>query len=222
MNSFKKRISKIGLSYKIEILKFLLINITGLTLLTILFVFYRSLYMIVTVFGLLLTINYFVYSNYKKIETIQKQSHIDEFAKIIAYFEVFVGNGFNVYTSFSKIVEYASPWMKHHLETLISNIDDDKTVGPFIIFSNNFDNRTIENVMVSIYQMIEEGERNSRLTQFKFLFDSFSEANQNDKIEIKKRKLDNLNALPLIGAGIVTAIVIFGVITIVGDLINGL
>ena len=220
MNNFKARINKIGLSYKIEMLKFLLINTIGFLLLTILFVFYRSLYMIITVFGLLLTINYFVYSNYKKIETTQKQFHIDEFAKIIAYFEVFVGNGFNVYTSFSKIIDYASPWMKHHIEALISNIDDDKTVRPFITFSNNFEDRTIENVMISIYQMIEEGGADSNLSQFKFLFDSFSTVNQNEKIEIKKRKLDNLNALPLIGAGIVTAIVIFGVITIVGDLIN--
>lgn len=220
MNSLKEKIESVGLSYKIEVIKLVSVNLILIVIFILLLVFYKSLYLLLMVIGLALIANYYAFNRYKRLAVKQKQSHIDEFVNIITFFEVFIGNGLNIYGSFLKVIDYSSPWMKYHVENFVTDIDKDKTVSPFIDFSKQFENRIVESVMVSIYQMVEDGEKAIKLTQFKFLFERFSETNQMERMEIKKRKLDSLNALPLIGAGIITAIVTFGVISIVGDLVN--
>ena len=98
---------------------------------------------------------YFTNKSKAKIEL--EKTHEYEFVDIINYFEMFLSNNMNIYQAFKEVTPYASPWMSNKIERLLEEIDEDKTVRPFINFSKNFKSAVIENVMISIYQWLMMG-----------------------------------------------------------------
>lgn len=151
-----------------------------------------------------------------------EKSHENEFVDIINYFEMFLMNNLNIYQAFTEVLSYTSPWMRNKIDTLLSEIDDDKTVKPFITFAKNFKNGAIENVMISIYQMIDDGNNDVSLSQFNLLFDKFEENNRREFILKKENDLEKLNVFPLIGAMITTLILTFSILNVVGEMMNGI
>ena len=87
-----------------------------------------------------------------------KKERFDEFIVIISYFQTYIFNRNNVYQSFRKVTEFASPWMKNALERLLIEIDNDKTVQPFVNFALLFEEKIVYNIMLSIFQMVDQGE----------------------------------------------------------------
>ena len=87
-------------------------------------------------------------------------------------------------------------------------------------FAKKFNNTVIENVMISIYQMIDEGENIQSLSQFSLLFNEFAKTNEDSLFDKKVKSMDTMNTFPLIGAAAITIILTFGIFSIIGDLIN--
>ena len=110
--------------------------------------------------------------------------------------------------------------MEEQINSLILEIDNDKTVTPFINFANKFTNKVTTNVMLSIYQMVDEGENNIHLIQFQSLFDELSKNHQKELIDSKDRSMSSLSSFPLIGAGAITVLLTFGIISLMGEMIN--
>ena len=144
----------------------------------------------------------------------------DEFISIIGYFQFFISNSYNVYQAFQALIPYSSTWMEEQINSLILEIDNDKTVTPYINFANKFTNKVTTNVMLSIYQMVDEGENNIHLIQFQSLFDELSKNHQKELIDSKDRSMSSLSSLPLIGAGAITVLLTFGIISLMGEMIN--
>ena len=218
--SFKETINFLSLDYKKEIIKIILI-ILCLTLINVLsFIFVEQMF--VCVLCLIISV-LFIYLYVSRYASMKERIYLEresEFLKVISYFKIFITNNFNVYQAFEALLPYSSSWLKEQIEKLLVNIDEDKSVRPFIDFSKLFNNLLIENVLLSIYQMIEEGENSNNLNRFSLLFDDIEKANQ-EALELKKEKsLDSMNAFPLIGAGYITIVLVFGVFTILGDLVN--
>lgn len=151
-----------------------------------------------------------------------EKSHEIEFVDIINYFEMFLANNMNIYQAFKESMAYASPWMSNKIERLLEEIDEDKTVRPFINFSKNFKNGVIENVMISIYQMVDDGHNEISLTQFNLMFEKFEENNRQDVIHKADNDLQRLNTLPLVGSIAITVILTISILNIVGEMINGI
>ena len=110
--------------------------------------------------------------------------------------------------------------MQNRIDELINDIDKDKSINPYINFAKNFKAPVVTNVMMNIYQMVNEGEDEMRLQQFDLLFVKYFENYQEIRIDKRKKNLDNLSIYPLIGAGIITIILILGVVIIMEDMIN--
>ena len=114
----------------------------------------------------LVIVNYLIFNSYldKKKTILDEREH--EFIAIISYFQFFITNSYNVYQAFQSLIAYASPWMEEQIQSLILEIDNDKSVKPFINFANKFKNNVAGNVMMSIYQMVDEGENGLHMYQF--------------------------------------------------------
>ena len=110
--------------------------------------------------------------------------------------------------------------MKEKVTILLREIDHDKSVSPFINFSQNFSYLVIQNVMISIFQMIEQGESKNSLVQFDYIFVSLSDALYQEMIQRKTKAVDSLNSFPLFGAGIITIILTLSIMSILGDIVN--
>ena len=218
-NNLKETIDFVGLSYKKEIIKIILINIVLLLGAILLYVFLDNLIFAIMLFIGLCLLDFFLLTRYNdKKQTILKNRE-NELVAIISYFEVYIQNNNNVYQSFAQLIPYCSEWMKEKIETMLSEIDKDKTVQPFINFAHNFQQLSSHSLMLSIYQMIDQGENSEQLLQFNVIFDELSKNRNKEMVNQQDRALSNMSTFPLIGAGLITVTLTISILTILGDLI---
>ena len=218
--SFKDRISSLGLSYQKEVVILLLINVLLLGLGAAAYFFFKH-WLVFVVLGIaLIAANFLYLSRYSNMEKIVEKEHVNELISLLSYFEIFISNGNNVYTSFKMLIPYCSTFMEEAINSLLNQIDSNKTVGPFIHFAAKFNNRIIESLMLSIYQMVDNGENSEQFNEFNTLFSNISKDHEIALVEEKKRKLNGLDSWPLIGSGAITIVLAIAILNIIGDYIN--
>lgn len=219
-SKLQENITYLGLSFGKELFVFITMNVLlGGVLFAL--IYSKVPNMISIILGAFIPLlDYLYISRYGDMVKKKKEERNNEFVSLLSYFEIFITNRNNVYKSFEAIIPYASPWMKDKINVLLKEIDNDKSVAPFINFSKNFSYLVIQNVMIAIFQMIEQGESKASLMQFDYLFLSLSDALYHELIERKNKAVDSLNAFPLFGAGIITIILTLSIMSILGDIVN--
>ena len=219
-NKFKETIEFVGLSYKKEVTILLVTNALLLIGAVLVYVFLKNIIYTVFIFVGLAILDYFMFSRYNdKKKTILKNRE-NELVSIISYFDVYIRNNKNVYQSFNQLIPYCSNWMKEKIEDLLKEIDEDKSIQPFVNFASNFQNLSMHSLMISIYQMVDQGESGEQLTHFNVIFEEISRARQQEMINQKDKALSGMSTFPLIGAGMITVALTISILTILGDLIN--
>ena len=219
-NKIRETIEFAGLSYQKEMTKITLINIVMLIAGVALYFFLKNIIYSMFVLIALAVLDYVLISQYNDKKKAIIKSRENELIAIISYFDVYIRNNNNVYQSFNLLIPYCSFWMKGKIEELLEEIDKDKTVQPFVNFANNFKNIATQSLMLSIYQMIDQGENSEQLTHFNVLFDEISRNRNQKMVEQKNKALSNMSTFPLIGAGLITISLTISILTILGDLIN--
>ena len=219
-NSLKETIEFVGLSYKKEMLKIFLIDIVLLGGAFCIYYFLNNLIFTIIVLVSVLVVDYLLFSRFKDKKRLMLKSRENELIAIISYFEVYIQNKNNVYQSFNLLLPYCSEWMKDKLEILLQEIDKDKTVQPFVNFAKNFKQLASHSLMLSIYQMVDQGENSNQLKQFNVIFDELAKNRSHELMEQKERALANMSTFPLIGAGLITITLTISILTILGDLMN--
>lgn len=218
--TIKQTMQFLNLDFKKEILKIVLIFLALLVINTVVFLFVEQTFVLILTLLTSIALLYLYISRYSSLKSKIYSDREDEFLKVISYFKIFLTNGFNVYQAFEALLPYCSSFLKEEVEKLLISIDEDKSVQPFIDFAKLFDNLLIENILLAIYQMIEEGENANNLSHFSLIFDDIAKSNQEILEQKKEKSLDTMNIFPLIGAGYITIVLIFGVFTIIGGLID--
>lgn len=74
--------------------------------------------------------------------------------------------------------------------------------------------------MLSIYQMVDQGENSEQLLQFNVIYDELAKNRNKEMIEQKEKSLSSMSTFPLIGAGLITVSLTISILSILGDLIN--
>ena len=218
-NNLKETIEFVGLSYKKELLKIVLLNLVLLAGAVLIYLFLDNLIYAIMIFVGLCLLDFFLITRYNDKKHNILKNRENELVAIISYFEVYIQNNNNVYQSFAQLIPYCSDWMKEKVETLLSEIDNDKTVQPFINFAHNFQQLSSHSLMLSIYQMIDQGENSEQLLQFNVIYDELAKNRNKELIDLQDRALSNMSTFPLIGAGLITVTLTISILTILGDLI---
>ena len=213
-NKLKDTIEFVGLSYKKEIIIILAINVIFMLSATAIYIFFKNIIYSVFILVALNMLDYFLFSRYNdKKKTILKNRE-NELVSIISYFDVYIRNNKNVYQSFNQLIPYCSNYMKEKIEDLLKEIDEDKSIQPFVNFAGNFQNLSMHS------QMVDQGESSEQLTHFNVIFDEISRNRQQEMIAQKDKALSGMSTFPLIGAGMITVALTISILTILGDLIN--
>lgn len=218
-NNLKDTIEFVGLSYKKEIAKVLIINLVVVIGVAFIYIFLGNLIYAIMLFVGLCLLDFYLLTRYNDKKQAILKNRENELVAIISYFEVYIQNNNNVYQSFAQLVPYCSSWMKEKIETMLNEIDSDKTVQPFINFANNFQQLSSHSLMLSIYQMIDQGENSEQLIQFNVIFDELSKNRNKELVNQQDRALSNMSTFPLVGAGLITITLTISILTILGDLI---
>ena len=219
-NKLKEVIEFVGLSYKKEMLKILIINLVMLIGMVLVLLLLKNLILMVIVFIGTLLLDFFLLTRYSDKKKVILKNRENELIAIISYFEVYIQNNNNVYQSFNQLIPYCSDWMKERIETLLKEIDEDKTVQPFINFAKNFQQLSTHSLMLSIYQMVDQGENSEQLLQFNVIYDELAKNRNKEMTEQKEKSLSSMSTFPLVGAGLITVSLTISILSILGDLIN--
>ena len=218
--SFKQKLIDLGLSYKKEMAIIVLINLFCVAASGILFVFLNSPIALAGGGMTILLANFLLFSRYGTLQRSREKEHLDELISLLSYFEIFITNKNNVYMSFRLLLPYCSGFMDEAINSLLNQIDMDKSVGPFITFAQKFNSHLVESLMLSIYQMVDNGENSGQFMEFEIFFAGIGKDHQIALIEDKKKSLDSLNHWPLFGAGAITIVIAFSITTIIGAYID--
>ena len=219
-NSLKETIEFVGLSYTKEMLKIIVLNLLVLGSVALIYFLLNNVVVSILILIALIVIDYFLLSRFNDKKKALLKSRENELIAIISYFEVYVQNKNNVYQSFNMLIPYCSPWMKDKIEVLLKEIDEDKTVQPFVNFASNFHQLSTHSLMLSIYQMVDQGENTHQLKQFDVIFTELARNRNREMMEQKSNSLANMSTFPLIGAGLITITLTMSILSILGDLIN--
>ena len=222
MKKFKERIDRLGLSYKKEVTICLLINLVLFGGLAALFLFTHKIPYLIYGAAFILVFNYVYLTRYKAMERELNQSNVIDFVSIFTYFKIYLNNGYNVYKSLELISKFANQDVKERFDVLQGEIDEDKSLQPFITFAKTFDNLLIEQLMISVYQMVDEGNNSSYLRQFEVLFTKLSDDLYTKEFQKQDKKLGSMTAYPLIGSATLILMITVGVINLIGDMIGGI
>lgn len=220
MKKIKGFLQSLNLNFKKEVCLYLFINLIFIGIAVTIYVLTNNLFFLSIIILIDVFCNVALIMRYSFIKDKILKSHEDEFIYFIQYLEIFLSNGYNVYSSFIAIKSFMSYWMQDRIDELTLAIDQDKTIAPYIAFSKNFKTPIVSNVMMNIFQMVNQGEDVKKLEQFDLLFIRFFENHQELETIKTKKSMDNLSIFPLIGAGIITIMLIVGVVIIMEDMIN--
>lgn len=221
IKKYKETIIKLNLSVRREII-FLVIGNVACLMFSIFPVLFKNPILFIFVGIAIFTFNFVFFYRYKTIEEKRNKENLDDFIELFNFFRIYIRNGFSVYSALKEIKNFANHGLNEHLETLINEIDHDKTVAPFIRFARNFKDLIIEEMMISIYQIVDDGNNSNYLSQFELIFDKFSSLAHEKELKNKENKLTNTSYGPLIGSGVLIIMITVGILTIIGGMINGI
>jgi len=220
MKKFNERLSRLGLSPKRELEIAIAINLLIITIGGVSYYFLKTFIYPGIAGALLCIFNIFYFTRYSRLEIKIRDTNKQEFVMIFTFFKIYIHNGFSVYAALKEVSTFANPNLATYLNDLLSDIDNDKTITPFIKFGRRFDDLVIEEMMISVYQMVDDGNDSSCLKQFEMIFDKISDVSYEREINKKRNGLASMSVFPLIGSGLLILMITFGIITIMGDMIN--
>ena len=222
MSKLKERLLALHISFNKEIVRYVIITILLLTAFIVAAILTKLIALVIVMIVVLIAFTYLYFSRYKGVERKQKETDLLEFVNLFTFFKIYLKNGFGVYASLKEISNFANESLKEKIEKLLQEIDEDKTVTPFVNFASYFDELIVEEMMISIYQMIDDGSDSNYLIQFELIFDKFSELLHKKQLDNKDKGLSNLTASALVGSAYLIIVITIGVVTLLGDMINGL
>lgn len=222
MKKIKNRIISLNLSYKKEMTRFVLVLLVVTTGISVASLITKNYGILIGLLAFIVVFTYFYFSRYSSIEKRQKQDNLLEFVNLFTFFRMYIRNGFGVYTSLQEVSKFANPSLQELMKKLIEEIDKDKTISPFMNFAHNFDELVVEEIMISIYQMIDDGTNSNYLMQFELIFDKFSEILHKGQLDSKDKKLSTLTSSALFGSAYLIVMITMGVINLLGVMISGI
>ena len=145
-----------------------------------------------------------------------------EFVRIFGYLSVYLQDGIPVYSSLERIRQYASAEMDERLKALLQQIDEDKSVAPYVKFASGFPSLMIKEVMISLYLISEQGGIEVYLPQFQKSFDLLAEEKRRFDRERRVSSLNTMCFLPLVGSGMSLLMIVSGMVVLMRELSSGI
>ncbi len=222
MNKLKELIESVGFSYKKQIGILIIFNILLIGAGVALYFYIQNMVVIAFILMALALLNYAYLSRYNSLKKVHDEAAKDEFIGLLSFLKTYISNGFSIYQSLEELTHYTSGLLLGWLERLLSDIDEDKSVTPFINFSKHFHSLQIEQLLICLYQMIDEGNNITYLTQFELLFNKLREESLENALNAKTNALSNCSMFPLIGSALLIIMITFGIVSVIGESLNGI
>ncbi|MDY2727554.1 MAG: hypothetical protein SOV26_00895 [Candidatus Onthovivens sp.] len=163
--------------------------------------------------------NFYYLTRYSRQISKNNASLINDFITTFSYFRIYISNNMNVYFALKEITNYSSPFIKSKILVMLDEIDEDKSLQPYIKFASYFSSKKIEEVMIAIYEMVNEGTSENYLNQFISIFTSFKTRIERTREEKRIARFNLLNSVSILGMGLLMVLIMMSVINMIGDVV---
>ena len=221
MQKLKSKIESLNLDFSKEMMKLGTINLILIVGIVVLSIFKFNVIAISLLLGALVIFNHFFLTRYSKIEKEKKVKLDESFIEVFSFLRIYLSNKETVYHSLNEVKAFADSTLEEKLELLINQIDEDKSIKPYIEFASIFQDKVIEEVMIALYEITNSGSSDIYLNQFNKIFEELKTRIENEKSYKRIRFFENLNIFSVVGSGMIMIILSFCVISLLGGIING-
>ena len=218
MKKLKEKINFLNKNYKTEITRLLIIDFLICVSFIFLIIYSKNLLILVYFFGILVVFNFFYLTRYQRIINKNNANLINDFINTFSYFRIYISNNMNAYNAFKEVSKYSSPFIKTKLLVLLDEIDEDKSLKPYMNFAKNFNNKKVEEVMIAIYEMVNEGISENYLNQFTSVFTSFKARVEKTNQEKRFSKFNLINAMSMGGMMLIMILIMLSIVNMVGEI----
>ena len=217
MKRVKEKILKLKLNPRNELIKYIVLITLGVALTIITYIFTKSWVYTFAAFGLSFIVSQLFLERYDYLLDKKRKRLENEFVEMFSYLRIYLVNKQNVYQALKESSQFTSIEMKEEVNKFLEKIDEDKTVVPFVEFGRKLKNKIIEEVMISLYQMVDAGSSLTYLNQFIQLFENFQARFKKEDWDKRLKKLELFNTLSLLGVGYLMIIILLVIVSIIGD-----
>ena len=218
MKKLKEQTLKLNKDFKNEITRNILLNL-AIILCSLLIVFLtKNLLILIYFAAFLILFNFYYYTRYSRLINKNNNNLINDFIDTFSYFRIYISNNRNVYISLKEISNYATSYVRGKLLELTNEIDEDKSLKPFLKFASYFNNKSVEEVMIAIYEMIDEGSNENYINQFIQTFTGFKIRILKTNEDKRLAKINFANSLSIVGIGILMVLIMLGIVSILGEI----
>lgn len=221
LKKLKQKILNLKLDPKKEFLKFLIGNLVITAVGIALIFIYKSLYYLFFIAIGDLFFSYLFLSRYNQIESDKRKRLEVEFVEVFSYLRIYLLNKETVYTALNKANQYTSKEMNAKISEFLIKIDEDKSIVPFLEFGKYFKNKTIEEVMIALYQMVDGGYQGNYINQFIIVFENLRKISEEGSLNNRYKKMNNLNLFTLFGSAYLMLVMLIVIVTVIGEMTNG-
>ena len=222
MQKLKEKMVYLGFNPKKEFLKLVIVDLALIICGISLFLLSKSLFYMFAILGISVLFTIVYLTRYGNQIDKENALNLEEFCTLFAYFKIYIHNGYNVYSALKEISKFANKSLKKLLDELIHEIDEDKTIEPFIKFAKNFNEIIVEEMMLTIYQMVDDGINSEHLIQYELIFDKFSDLMYQRSLKRKDSRLATISSGCLVASSYLMVVLTIGIISVIGELINGI
>lgn len=200
---------------------FWIIGIAGTLISIVSYLLLKNLFLSLSCLLISVVVIYLAFNKRKEKKEDEKYMREKEFIHLFDYFAIYVETGLTPYSALKETMKFSSSYFFQKIQTLLSDIENDKTVVPFLTFCNDLESQEIRQVMIAIYKMMDEGGNQRYIDQFFHLFHAYSQNAKREDLIKEEKKFDNAMILPVIASSLMMIMIMVGVVTVMGDLING-
>ena len=218
MKKLKEKINFLNKNYKTEITRLLIIDFLICVSFIFLIIYSKNLLILIYFFGILVVFNSFYLTRYQRIINKNNANLINDFINTFSYFRIYISNNMNAYNAFKEVSKYSSPFIKTKLLVLLDEIDEDKSLKPYMNFAKNFNNKKVEEVMIAIYEMVNEGNSENYLNQFTSVFTSFKARVEKTNQEKRFSKFNLITAMSMGGMMLIMILIMLSIVNMVGEI----
>jgi hypothetical protein len=217
----KKMIDALGLDYK-KVIQELYVQLCLVASLTSLSFLYVSIPISMMIIISSMSIFYYViYSKYqqqlKQFKEHRRQALMNSFAMI----KILLDQGMTAYQAVKVMMTYVSSELIDPLSTFILEVEKDLTIQPYLILAQYFEDPTLEQLMVSLYQLEHHGGQYA-LHHFQYMFDQSDGLMYQVKKQHMKDMLQGNLSYVMMATGVISFSLLAGILSMIGGMISGI
>jgi hypothetical protein len=144
-----------------------------------------------------------------------------DFITFISYLNIYINSGYNLFQSLKEVEKITFGSIRKIVSSLIEDMSKDKSFGPFQIFSSNFNNQIIYQLITLLYQQNKAGKTSNSIEQILPLLDRLKMIVIEDRVKKEAQYLNNFLLAPLIGAALISLYFSTGILTVLVGNIYG-